>query len=87
MPFLLKISSKYMNRTIPFTSFSKAAREAVTKGELVSNEIVTDLIIQATKENDSDWRGYLLDGYPRSLGHFTFLHFVIPILANSIFLP
>ena len=51
--------------------YSKIARNAVKQGKLVSDEIVTDLILREIEENNhknDDKNGYLLDGYPRTLG-------------------
>ena len=55
--------------------YSKAAKEAVQRGELVSDQIITDLIVkEIEKRNDKDdddsnnHGGYLLDGYPRTSG-------------------
>ena len=53
---------------------SKIASKAVQRGELVSDEIVTDLIVKEIKSSESEIlgsgsRGYILDGFPRTLGN------------------
>lgn len=46
------------------------ARKQVQQGKLVSDEIITNLIVKEIENNHglNHKNGYLLDGFPRTLG-------------------
>lgn len=48
------------------TENGKKAKEYMTKGELVPNEIVVNMVKDRLNQPDAQQRGWLLDGYPRS---------------------
>lgn len=49
------------------TDLGKAAKEIIDRGDLVPDEITTKMLIDAVNEN-ADAKGFLFDGYPRTLG-------------------
>ncbi len=48
------------------TELGKKAKNAIDKGELVSNEIILEIIKKFINQNVSDYLGFLFDGFPRS---------------------
>lgn len=48
------------------TELGKAAKEIIDRGDLVPDEITTKMLIDAVNENP-DAKGFLFDGYPRTL--------------------
>lgn len=49
------------------TANGKSAKEYMTRGELVPNEIVVNMVSDRLSQPDACEGGWLLDGYPRSL--------------------
>ncbi|HIF20051.1 MAG TPA: adenylate kinase [Gammaproteobacteria bacterium] len=64
------------------TTVGKTVEEIMARGDLVSDEIVLDLIANSL-EDIEDEKGYLLDGYPRNINQARSLN----ILLNSINRP
>ncbi len=50
------------------SEFGKLAKTYMEKGELVPDEVITGVIRERLDETDARLRGFLLDGYPRTLG-------------------
>ncbi|KAI5063234.1 hypothetical protein GOP47_0021781 [Adiantum capillus-veneris] len=48
------------------TENGKRAKEYMTKGELVPNEIIVNMVKERLNQPDAQQKGWLLDGYPRS---------------------
>lgn len=48
------------------TENGKKAKECMTRGELVPNDIVVNMVKERLSQPDAQERGWLLDGYPRS---------------------
>lgn len=48
------------------TENGKKAKEYMTKGELVPNDIVVNMVKERLSQPDAQRKGWLLDGYPRS---------------------
>ena len=48
------------------TEVGVAAKECMERGELVSDEIITGIVLERLKEEDVKEKGYLLDGFPRT---------------------
>ena len=64
------------------TSIGKIVEEIMARGELVSDDIVLDLIASSLEDIEND-TGYLLDGYPRNINQAKSLG----ILLDSIDRP
>ena len=64
------------------TSIGKIVEENMARGELVSDDIVLDLIASSLEDIEND-KGYLLDGYPRNINQAKSLG----ILLDSIDRP
>ena len=64
------------------TTIGKTVEEIMARGNLVSDEIVLDLIASSLKDIE-DEKGYLLDGYPRNINQAKSLS----ILLDSIDRP
>jgi len=54
------------------TSLGKAAREVMQRGELVPDSLVNEMVAARLLEPDTA-RGYILDGFPRTLPQATWL--------------
>jgi adenylate kinase len=65
------------------TELGLKAKEIMSAGLLVDDEIVNQMVLHRLQEKDTH-RGYILDGYPRTLDQAKFLDHTI---ANPIFLP
>ena len=50
------------------TQFGLKAKEIMDRGELVSDEIIGGVVDERLKANDTHNRGYILDGFPRTVG-------------------
>jgi len=50
------------------TEFGKKAQEIMDRGELVSDEIMAGVVDERLSADDSHNRGYILDGFPRTVG-------------------
>lgn len=48
------------------TENGKKAKEYMTKGELVPNDIIVNMVKERLSQPDAQRKGWLLDGYPRS---------------------
>jgi len=65
------------------TELGLKAKEIMSSGHLVDDEIVNLMVLHRLQENDTH-RGYILDGYPRTLEQAKYLDHTI---ADPIFLP
>jgi adenylate kinase len=72
------------------TSFGKIAKELMDRGELVPDELVNEMVAVRLLEPDTA-RGYILDGFPRTLGQAKWLDTrlqsqieALPVVAVSI---
>jgi adenylate kinase len=50
------------------TEFGRKAKEIMDRGELVSDEIMGGVVDERLSNDDTRNRGYILDGYPRTVG-------------------
>ena len=50
------------------TEFGRKAKEIMDRGELVSDEIMGGVVDERLDRDDTRNRGYILDGYPRTVG-------------------
>jgi adenylate kinase len=50
------------------TEFGRKAKEIMDRGELVSDEIMGGVVDERLRSDDTDARGYILDGFPRTVG-------------------
>jgi adenylate kinase len=72
------------------TSLGKIAQQAVNHGELVHDSLVNEMVAARLREPDTA-NGYILDGFPRTLGQATWLDGRVasegkslPVIAVSI---
>jgi adenylate kinase len=72
------------------TVLGKIAQQSVNRGELVHDSLVTDMVAARLKEPDTA-NGYILDGFPRTLGQADWLdgrlateNNSLPVIAVSI---
>jgi adenylate kinase len=72
------------------TALGKQAKEIMDRGELVSDELVNQMVAERLKEPDTP-SGYILDGYPRTLNqadwldqHVGAIPGSLPVIAVSI---
>ena len=65
------------------TELGLKAKEIMSSGHLVDDEIVNQMVLHRLQEPDTH-QGYILDGYPRTLDQAKFLDRTI---ADPIFLP
>ena len=54
------------------TQLGRAAKEMMERGELVPDSLVNEMVAIRLKEPDAS-RGYILDGFPRTLGQADWL--------------
>ena len=50
------------------TEFGRKAKEIMDRGELVSDEIMGGVVNERLRHDDTHNRGYVLDGFPRTVG-------------------
>jgi adenylate kinase len=50
------------------TEFGRKAKEIMDRGELVSDEIMGGVVDERLRQDDTHNRGYILDGFPRTVG-------------------
>src|SRR3546814_17004971 len=50
------------------TEFGRKAKEIMDRGELVSDEIMGGVVEERLDRDDTRNRGYILDGFPRTVG-------------------
>lgn len=50
------------------TEFGRKAKDIMDRGELVSDEIMGGVVDERLDRDDTRHRGYILDGYPRTVG-------------------
>ena len=72
------------------TAVGKVAQQSVNHGELVHDSLVNEMMAARLKEPDTA-NGYILDGFPRTLGQANWLderlaaeHSSLPVIAVSI---
>ena len=65
---VVHLSTGDMLRTavVAETEVGIAAKECMERGDLVSDEIITRIVLERLKEDDVKEKGYLLDGFPRT---------------------
>ena len=66
------------------TALGKLAKDILDRGELVSDDLVNQMVAERLKEPDTA-AGYILDGFPRTLGQVNWLD--TQIAANPKALP
>jgi adenylate kinase len=64
------------------TELGKTAKALMDKGQLVSDQIVNDMV-QARLTADDVHAGYILDGFPRTLAQATWLDAHLPIFRET----
>jgi len=64
------------------TELGKTAKSLMDKGQLVSDQIVNDMV-QARLTGDDVHAGYILDGFPRTLAQATWLDTHLPIFHET----
>lgn len=62
---------------------NKDIAEKLSKGELISDEIITELLRERITQKDCE-KGFILDGYPRTLNQVTLLDNLLNELGRSI---
>ena len=72
------------------TTLGKTAREAMQRGQLVPDTLVNEMVAARLQDPDTA-RGYILDGFPRTLpqadwldGHLATLKQGVPVVAVSL---
>jgi len=65
------------------TDLGKKAKEYMEKGQLVPDEVVIGLIEERLKESDCD-KGFILDGFPRTVAQAEALEKVLEKLGKKI---
>ena len=77
------------------TELGLKAKEIISSGHLVKDDIVNQMVLQRLQEKDTH-RGYILDGYPRTLEQAGFIDHIVdgpnflprlPVIAISIMVP
>jgi adenylate kinase len=58
------------------TEFGRKAKEIMDRGELVSDEIMGGVVDERLNSDDTRHRGYILDGFPRTVGQAELLALV-----------
>jgi len=58
-------------------------REKLSKGELISDEIITDLLEKRIQEDDCK-KGFILDGYPRTLKQAELLDTILAKYGRTV---
>ena len=62
---------------------NKEIADKLSKGELISDEIITELLRERITKKDCE-KGFILDGYPRTLNQVTLLDNLLNELGRSI---
>lgn len=65
------------------TPLGRRAREAVESGQLISDELAGELV-RSMLDGDPDARGFVMDGYPRSLAQAETLESIVSALNFTI---
>ena len=65
------------------TVLGKLAKEAMDRGELVSDDLVNQMVAERLKEPDAA-TGYILDGFPRTLNQADWLDEYLGATASSL---
>lgn len=68
---LISMGATLRSLAIGDSEDSKKIKEVVEKGEFVDDKIVAEIIKKRVTQKDC-WRGYIMDGYPRSFSQFKF---------------
>lgn len=68
---LISMGATLRSLAIGDSEDSKKIKEAIDKGEFVDDKLVAELIQKRVTQSDC-WRGYVMDGYPRSFSQFKF---------------
>ena len=66
------------------TELGKKAKNIMDKGELVSNEVILQIINNFIENNSSKFKGFLFDGFPRSVEQADMLNKVLNYINVSI---
>jgi adenylate kinase len=65
------------------TALGKVAQQSVNRGELVHDSLVNEMVAARLREPDTA-NGYILDGFPRTLGQATWLDGRLALEAKSL---
>jgi len=65
------------------TALGKVAQQSVNRGELVHDSLVNEMVAARLREPDTT-NGYILDGFPRTLGQATWLDGRLALDARSL---
>jgi adenylate kinase len=57
--------------------------DAMARGELISDRLMSGMVLQRIDRDDC-WRGFILDGYPRTIDQATLLDAMVAELGRSI---
>jgi len=73
------------------TPLGMMADELMSKGQLVPDDLVNEMVAERFKQPDTQ-HGYILDGYPRTLGQAKWLDtqlvaYLLPVVAINIVVP
>lgn len=63
--------------------FGLQVADAIQRGELISDRLMSGMVLQRIDRDDS-WRGFILDGYPRTLEQATLLDAMLAELGRTI---
>ena len=62
------------------TDLGNKVKNIMAKGELVSDDLVLDLIKERVSQSDCNL-GFILDGYPRNITPVSYTHLTLPTKA------
>ena len=65
------------------TTLGKLAKEVMDRGELVSDDLVNQMVAERLKEPDTA-TGYILDGFPRTLNQADWLDQYLAAIPGSL---
>ena len=63
------------------TEFGLQAKAIMDRGELVSDEVISGIVAERLGQPDVTQKGFLLDGYPRTLTPVSYTHLTLPTKA------
>lgn len=68
------------------TDLAKRLYEYVSKGQLVPDDLINPLFLDAIATKECKERGWIIDGYPRSQEHFDYMknHGIIPNIVINL---
>lgn len=65
------------------SSFGREVADAMERGELISDRLVSGMVLQRIDRDDC-WRGFILDGYPRTTEQASVLDSMLAELGRTI---